>query len=104
MKLISALLLSSTMLLGCSSAFKKEEYSNCKINGKESVTLNKGHQYRVYTNCGTFKVEDDLLTGRFDSADLYGSIEVGKHYDLQAAGPRNGFLGMFPNILRISSL
>lgn len=55
--------------------------------------------YRVYSDCGTFTVEDNLFLGKFNSADTYGAIEDGQTYDFDVIGWRNGFFSMFPNIL-----
>ena len=96
------LLLISTLLLitGCSSNhFEERVMESCKVNDKESVRTQESHQYRVYTSCGTFKIEDSFYLMRFDSADLYGSIELNKKYDFKTYGTRNGFFSMFPNII-----
>lgn len=89
-----------SLITGCSSNhFEERVMESCKVNDKESVKTQESHQYRVYTTCGTFKIEDSFYLMRFDSADLYGSIELNKKYDFTIYGTRNGFLSMFPNII-----
>lgn len=72
--------------------------SSCKVTGKESVKLKESHQYRVYTSCGTYIIEDQLTRFKFDSADIYGSIEIGKEYIITSSGYRVPFLSMFKAI------
>lgn len=72
----------------------------CKVTGKESVTKDKGHEYRVYTdNCGVFQVSDEAWLGKFNSADTYGKIQPGTSYTLSTVGWRNGLFSTFPNIV-----
>lgn len=100
-KLAMISLLLATVLTGCNpTSAEQRVVENCKVNGKESVRQAESHQYRVYTTCGTFVVEDSWFLMRFDSADLYGSIEQHKTYDFEIGGYRNGFLSMFPNIIK----
>lgn len=69
----------------------------CKTDAP--TTSSGGHQYRVYTNVGTFRISDTVVDGaRFNSADLYGRLQPGKTYQLTYYGWRSGFLSSFPNI------
>lgn len=77
-----------------------KEYTNCKVTDKESVTVNNDNQYRIYTTCGTFVVQDSVVHFRFDSADVYGAIAVNSTYTLNTVGMRFGLFSMFPNILQ----
>src|SRR5699024_6375362 len=93
-------MLSILALTGCApNHFEERVMESCKVNDKESVKTQDSHQYRVYTSCGTFKIEDSLYLMRIDSADIYGSIEKDKKYDFKIHGTRNGFLSMFPNVI-----
>lgn len=49
----------------------------------------------------TYEIEDSLMQGKFNSSDIYGSIEVGKKYTFEIVGERNEFLSMYPNIVRV---
>lgn len=75
-----------------------QDHSNCKVTGKESVSLgsDQGHEYRVYSSCGTFKVADQM--GRWSSADLYGSIQQGETYNITSNGYRIPLTSVFPNV------
>lgn len=91
-----------TTVLVRTSLFNRTEVT-CKVTSKESVYKNEASEYRVYTTCGTFNVRDDVTIVRFDSADLYGSIETNKVYTFKVGGLRIGYLSLFPNILQIRS-
>lgn len=76
----------------------KGEKTNCLVQDKEMSYLEGKTQYRIYSSCGVFGVQDDVWIGQWNSADTYGSIQVGKTYDFEAYGWRNGFFSTFPNI------
>lgn len=97
-KLAALVVAASLFLTGCASM--NQQTMTCTVVGKEAVRTGDGNQYRVYTEeCGTLSVEDSLSVGRWDSADLYGTIKEGETYEVLTGGYRNGFLSMFPNIL-----
>ena len=85
------------LLSGCTLMNQHEQ--TCTVSGKESVRHGESNQYRVYTSCGTVVVEDALVIGRFDSADVYGAIQPGKTYMFKTGGYRVGFFSMFPNVI-----
>ena len=60
-------------------------------------------KYLVYTfdenkESRVFEVTDSLFKWRFDSADVYNRIEVGKTYKVTTGGFRVPILSMYPNI------
>ena len=97
-KLAALLVVSALALTGCSAMNQQEQI--CTIKDKEAVRSGDGNPYRVYTEeCGTLAVQDSLSQMRFDSADLYGSLERGETYRFFTGSYRVGPLSMFPNIL-----
>jgi hypothetical protein len=91
-------------LTGCSPAYEGEA-TNCTVTDKQAVAMSKGGtNYRVFSSCGVFGVQDDLALGQWNSADTFNSIEVGKTYDFEAYGWRNGFFSTFPNILKATEV
>lgn len=74
--------------------------SACLVTEKDRTTSPEGgSDMRVYTeNCGVLAVGDNLFTGTFNSADIYGSIEVGKTYDFKTVGWRFPLFSQFPII------
>lgn len=45
-----------------------------------------------------YQITDSILAGRFDSADVYADIEVGKTYQFGIRGSRSTFFSWYPNI------
>jgi hypothetical protein len=87
---------------GCTAM--NQQAMTCTVTAKESVTVNSGdrphNQYRVYTNeCGTLTIGDTIVVGRFNSADLYGTLQPGTTYAMETGGYRVGVFSMFPNII-----
>ena len=76
------------------------------VAGKERITKvsqgNDNSYYLVYTDKGTFKVEDSLILFRFNSSDLYGNIKADSTYTFRTVGFRAGFLSEYPNVVTIN--
>lgn len=76
-----------------------------KVEGKERITEQSGDNiesfYLVYTDKGTFKLEDDLFQGNFYSSDVYGKIKQDSTYTFKTSGYRIGFLSSYPNIIEV---
>lgn len=101
-KIAAALVLSAVALTstGCSQVNQREV--TVTIEDKERVCDGENScKYLVFTDQGTFENTDSLLTGKFDSSDVYGRLKEGRTYTLKVAGYRQGFLSMYPNILEI---
>jgi len=78
--------------------FDREEYI-AKVEFKESVPHDGGHQYRVHTDKGVFRNEDAWLFLKFDSADMQGKLTVGDTFKIKANGWRIPLFSMFRNIV-----
>jgi hypothetical protein len=76
-----------------------------KVEGKERITESVGDKiesyYLVYTDKGTFKLEDDLFRGNFYSSDVYGKLKQDSTYTFKTSGYRIGFLSSYPNIIEV---
>ena len=91
---------------GCATSVAQmnthEEVST--VCSKESVQTGSGdsrsHEYRIYTSSQTYVVKDYYGSNgtRFNSADLYGRIEVGRVYRIKSFGYRVPALSRFWNI------
>lgn len=57
--------------------------------------------YLVGTTEGVYEVTDSLLKWRWNSSDVYASIEVGETYNMEIAGFRVPLLSMYPNIYEV---
>lgn len=98
--MIRAASVTLTVLLLAGCAPTPNFWANCLVVDKDRTATQTAGQsdMRVYTeNCGEFKVQDSW--GRSDSARVYGSIQVGKRYDIEATGSRNPTWSQFPNII-----
>jgi hypothetical protein len=90
--------------------FKITSYGNvntfeAKVEGKERITQSVGNEiesfYLVYTDKGTFKLEDDLFRGNFYSSDVYGKLKQDSTYKFKTSGYRIGFMSEYPNIIEV---
>lgn len=87
------------------SVLVNKQTNTCLVTGKESVYLSgtEGHEYRIYTTCGTYVITDSLMLLRFNTADMYGKVVVNNTYSIYSGGYRIPFLSVFPNIISIST-
>lgn len=69
------------------------------VTGKESVNTHDGHEYRVYTDQGTYVMSDSLVYTRFRTADEYGRLIVGKTYRCTSFGMRVPLFSSFKNLM-----
>lgn len=72
------------------------------VTDKERVceTTDSGSEckYLIFTDEGTFRVEDSLLIGRFDSSDVYGRFREDRTYRFEVYGWRIPFASSYPNV------
>lgn len=64
----------------------------------------QGAKYMVYTDNGVYQNTDSVLNNKYNSADLYNELKVGKKYTCTAVGFRNGFFSMFENLIRCAEV
>lgn len=57
--------------------------------------------YMIGTENEVFKIEDNILIGKFNSSDIYNKIEIGKQYKIQTTGMRSNFMSWYRNINEI---
>lgn len=85
--------------------FNRSEHTNCVVNTVSTFSVEGEVQKRVYTeNCGEFTVNDNLLTGTFNSGSIYGSIKEGGVYNFTATGIRWHLPTLFPNIIHAEAV
>lgn len=99
--------LGSTILYQCGRYLKKETITT-KVVDKERVTKSNGEggidsYYIIFTESGTFKLEDEFFYLNFNSSDWYGKIRRDSTYKFEVIGYRIGVLSEYPNIVRMSS-
>lgn len=85
--------------------YTSNESIEVTINDKERVTKSSGESitsvYMVYTDKGVFENTDEMLLGKFDSADVQNELEVGQTYLVEVIGWRIPFMSTFRNIVRV---
>lgn len=95
------------MALKVYGTFHNQYFESCHVTDKDRTTNPESgsSNMRVYTdNCGVFVVGDSFLKGRWDAADDYSQIEVGKTYDFETIGFRIRLLSTFPNIIEAKEI
>jgi len=84
--------------------FSKKETVTTTVTDKERIVQKSGETldsyYLIYTEDGTYKLEDELLYGNFRSSDWYGKIKVDSTYEFTTIGFRIGFMSEYPNIVK----
>ncbi|OZD48618.1 hypothetical protein CH252_19005 [Rhodococcus sp. 06-1477-1B] len=98
-----AIALATATLAGCGIKYDGDS-TGCTVDEKYVAVSNKTSEKRLSTSCGVFKVEDELSQGDWNSADRYAQIEVGKTYDFETYGYRNGFFSSFPNVAKATEV
>ena len=85
------------------ASFTNKETVKTTVTYKERIVKKSGESiesyYLIYTEAGTFKLEDELLYGNFNSSDWYGKIKPDSTYEFTTIGFRIGFLSEYPNIV-----
>lgn len=84
--------------------FHFKDYMNKKeittqVIDKERVQKDDDSYYLIFTEAGTYRVEDQIWIGKFNSSDLYGKIKRGKCYTFKVGGFRVGLFSMYPNVM-----
>lgn len=88
---------------GCTNNLKDERTITVTVTDKYVKKVNNEDKYLVSTkdneeNINVFEITDSLALGRFNSADVYSGLEIGKTYAFTVVGERNEFYSIYPNI------
>jgi hypothetical protein len=85
------------------AGYANKETFTTTVTDKERIVKKSGEAldsyYLIYTENGTYKLEDELLYGNFRSSDWYGKIKVDSTYEFTTIGFRIGFMSEYPNIV-----
>ena len=102
MKKVVMMLVIATMmfcLTGCTD-YMNEQTIQCVVKDKW-IKRPSGSDDELYLiNCGgtTYKISDLLWKGKFNSADIYGNLEIGKKYELSISGYLWSYFSEYQNI------
>lgn len=92
-------------LYSCSYAFSDEVTYTATVTKREVKNKGDDSKYLVFTKLTdtgevrVFQITDSYSHARFDSSDLYGSLEEGKTYLFTVYGYRTEYLSEYENIL-----
>ena len=102
MKNILVIIAITFLTLSCTGCvgYMNEQTTTCEVKDKW-IKRPSGSENELYlVNCGgtTYKVSDLLFKGKFNSADIYGNLEIGKTYEITTTGYRWSFFSEYQNI------
>ena len=80
------------------------DWNTVIVNKTDIKRYNDKDIYLVYTNAGTFKIEDCWYRMQFSSSDLWGKLRVGKNFRIKYYGWRIGILSQYENITKVEPL
>lgn len=100
-KLLIALAVAATVLAYPAAYYNSEEQVTFTVTGKERM---EDGFYLIYTDIGTLKIQDLLLSWRFDGSDLYGALEIDQQYHGTTMGWRWGLASIYPDLVRVEGL
>lgn len=86
------------LLLGGCVAYNQDSTVTLKVTGKESVNTQDGHEYRIYAEDEVYVMKDNLVKGRFRTANDYARIKEGKTYSCTSNGWRIPVFSTFKNL------
>jgi hypothetical protein len=75
----------------------KERVCSGSTDGQSSC------KYLIFTDTGTYSVQDSFIIWRFNSSDVYGRIKESQTYEADVIGWRIPFLSKYPNIVETRS-
>ena len=89
--------------------FNDHSYNNLTVTEKQTKRYDKSDKYLIFTKndqgeVRVFENTDSLFRGKFNSSDVYGSLEIGKKYNLGVVGYRNGLVSMYENIIVVKEV
>lgn len=80
-----------------------ETHETATVIRTERVSYGSGdetsHKYLVFTDRGTYQCTDSLIFMKFNSSDVYGSLQNNRKYRLHVIGWRVPFFIMYKNII-----
>lgn len=102
MKKILVIMVIVFLTLSCTGCvgYMNEQTTTCEVKDKWIKRPSSSENELYLVNCGgtTYKVSDLLFKGKFNSADIYGNLEIGKTYEITTTGYRWSFFSEYQNI------
>lgn len=100
-----------TSLTACQNLVTNDPVT-CTITDKDRSTEVVDGQsrsvFRIYVEgegCDdTYGLADNIFKGNLNTSDFYGKLKVGKTYNLETVGIRNGFFSSFKEIVKATEV
>jgi len=92
------LLLISFLAVGVSSSLSTG-YDDIKVLEKVSHPKDG---FLVFSENETFKVDDSMLDGVWNSSDIFRNLQVGERYHIKTRGKRIPFLSFYRKIVEVT--
>lgn len=95
------------MLGSCSIKESNERTVNVTVTDKGIKNYDDKSKYLIYCkneneDIQVYEITDSLFQGKFNSSDIYASIEIGKEYTFIIRGTRIGLTSTYPNIVEVT--
>lgn len=85
--------------------YQNEEIIEITVKDKYIKRSGKTDLYLVASEEGeTYKIQDLLFKGKFNSTDLYNELEIGNKYRITTTGIRLQYFSMYKNINKIEEI
>ena len=85
--------------------YQNEETIEITVKDKYVKRSGKDDLYLVAGDNGeTYKIEDLLWKGKFNSTDLYNQLDIGSKYKITTTGIRLQYFSMYKNINKIEKI
>lgn len=91
----------------CSMKESNERTVNVTVTDKGIKNYDNKSKYLIYCkneneDIQVYEITDSLFQGKFNSSDIYASIEIGKEYTFVIRGTRIGITSTYPNIVEVT--
>ena len=91
----------------CSMKESNERTVNVTVTDKGIKNYDNKSKYLIYCkneneDIQVYEITDSLFQGKFNSSDIYASIEIGKEYTFIIRDTRIGLTSTYPNIVEVT--
>lgn len=82
--------------------YSNQETIQITVKEKYIKNYNKSSKYIIVDDKReAYQITDLLFKGKFNSTDIYNSLDIGKTYKIETSGKRIPFLSIYKNINKI---
>lgn len=90
------------VIYSVSIGYSNQEIIEITVKEKYIKNYNKSSKYIIVDDKReAYQITDLLFKGKFNSTDIYNSLDIGKTYKIETTGKRIPFLSMYKNINKI---